>query len=378
MVAQNHQYGDNLKRLLEENEDRLMKRILDYAVQYGYAAYTSTLQEAWRLSIAGLTGSIIEGLQKYNNIPELIPEEELEEYPVAMFGIVEAERHRERGVSLNMFLGLMKYYRQSYIDLIRDEILDLMLRESYELFVNRVFDRIEIAFCVEWSGSKGDKAIHDLQISNRMMTNEKNKYLTIFESIPNPVIILNWAKKIDNMNFAAAKLFKKNISPGSQYYCLNRDRQLEMEQRLDAESAVDPSCFGGMGSAELLPWLEGRIDAYLADNLDTVVFEEEVHRSDELYCYQIKISKLLDVSGKFDGIIIILEDITSLKQALNEIKTLRGILPICSYCKNIRDDNGYWQRVEEYLEDRSEAEFSHSICPECFRKLYPDYDIDVK
>ncbi len=62
-----------------------------------------------------------------------------------------------------------------------------------------------------------------------------------------------------------------------------------------------------------------------------------------------------------------------LQKALTEVKTLQGILPICSYCKKIRDDHGYWQKVEEYIHDRSEAEFSHSICPECAKKYYSSY-----
>ncbi len=62
-----------------------------------------------------------------------------------------------------------------------------------------------------------------------------------------------------------------------------------------------------------------------------------------------------------------------LEKALAEIKTLRGIIPICVSCKRIRDDQGFWQRVDVYVRDHSEAEFSHSYCPECARKLYPDY-----
>lgn len=62
-----------------------------------------------------------------------------------------------------------------------------------------------------------------------------------------------------------------------------------------------------------------------------------------------------------------------LEKALSEIKTLRGILPICANCKKIRDDKGYWNAVEDYIRNHSEAEFSHSICPECSKKLYPEF-----
>ena len=60
------------------------------------------------------------------------------------------------------------------------------------------------------------------------------------------------------------------------------------------------------------------------------------------------------------------------RKALQEIKRLQGILPICSACKKIRDDTGYWHQIESYIRDHSEVEFSHSICHECSEKLYPD------
>ncbi len=64
--------------------------------------------------------------------------------------------------------------------------------------------------------------------------------------------------------------------------------------------------------------------------------------------------------------------IGDLQKSLEEIKTLQGFIPICSACKNIRDDEGYWEQIETYISKRSEAAFTHSICPECMDKLYPD------
>ena len=64
--------------------------------------------------------------------------------------------------------------------------------------------------------------------------------------------------------------------------------------------------------------------------------------------------------------------IIDLKQALAQIKTLSGLIPICASCKKIRDDKGYWNQLEEYIQSHSEAEFSHGICPACARKLYPE------
>ncbi|MCP4219896.1 MAG: response regulator [bacterium] len=64
--------------------------------------------------------------------------------------------------------------------------------------------------------------------------------------------------------------------------------------------------------------------------------------------------------------------VKGLKDALSKVKLLSGLLPMCSNCKKIRDDGGYWQQVEEYIGRHSEAHFSHSLCPDCVRSLYPE------
>lgn len=69
--------------------------------------------------------------------------------------------------------------------------------------------------------------------------------------------------------------------------------------------------------------------------------------------------------------------IVALQDALAHIKTLRGIVPICSQCKRIRDDEGYWEQLDIYVRDHSEAEFTHGICPDCIRTLYPEEATDI-
>lgn len=92
-------------------------------------------------------------------------------------------------------------------------------------------------------------------------------------------------------------------------------------------------------------------------------------------------------AGAVEAVVIAFQDITQRKQreaerealilehmdALSKVKVLSGMLPICSSCKKIRDDAGYWKQIEIYIHDHSEAEFSHSICPDCARRLYPDH-----
>nr|NJM03683.1 hypothetical protein [Desulfobacula sp.] len=70
--------------------------------------------------------------------------------------------------------------------------------------------------------------------------------------------------------------------------------------------------------------------------------------------------------------------IADLTIALDEIKTLKGIVPICSGCKKIRDDKGYWNLLESYIEKHSEASFTHGMCPECMEKFYGKNDWYIK
>ncbi len=70
--------------------------------------------------------------------------------------------------------------------------------------------------------------------------------------------------------------------------------------------------------------------------------------------------------------------IEELQAALDNIKTLRGLIPICANCKKIRDDQGYWQDVAIYVSKHSEADFTHGICPDCAKKLYPQFYAETK
>lgn len=333
-----------------------MQRILDYALDFGYTKYTSTLKEAWRLSISGLSESIIKAAEIHESVPEMGAEDSLKDNEIASFGVAEAIKHRERGISLQMFLGLFKYYRQSYIDLLELKLTDETEKNSSMYFINRVFDIIETGLCVEWAGGSDDQRITDLQIKNREMTNEKNKYLTIFESIPNPAFLLSAEGQIENLNHAAAKSLESSPVSGNAYYT--------------EASILSNGDVSSRHINEALPWLKDEIDRFYQNALSEAVFEKEVTFGEIKTIYWVKLSPMLDVSEKFTGVVLILEDITTLKEALHEVNTLTGLIPICSHCKKMRDDKGYWSRLEEYIEKRSEALFSHSVCEECLEKHY--------
>jgi PAS domain S-box-containing protein len=95
---------------------------------------------------------------------------------------------------------------------------------------------------------------------------------------------------------------------------------------------------------------------------------------------------LKDEQGQCHGGVLVIRDIDDrkhaeeergrlieeLRQALASVKTLSGLLPICASCKKIRDDRGYWNQIESYIRDHSEAQFTHGLCPECLARLYPE------
>lgn len=93
-----------------------------------------------------------------------------------------------------------------------------------------------------------------------------------------------------------------------------------------------------------------------------------------------RVERSIDISGGAFSVFernILLQELVEertreLKEAINRIKKLSGLLPICARCKSIRNDSGYWQEVDVYIRDHSDAEFSHSLCPRCVKELYPD------
>lgn len=70
--------------------------------------------------------------------------------------------------------------------------------------------------------------------------------------------------------------------------------------------------------------------------------------------------------------------VAKLQQALAEVKTLSGLVSICSHCKKIRDDRGLWMQLETYIQEHTNAHFTHGICPECVEALYPDQYVKMK
>ncbi|MBN2081734.1 hypothetical protein JW859_05930 [bacterium] len=270
--------------LVSDSEDWLMERILAYAKRQKYTQYTSTLAEAWRASIAGLSASLIESIRQSHKPQEFQPQEDFSNNPSAAFGVKEAKLHRSRGIQLGMFLGLMKYYRQSYLDLVEIAQFSPRQRAQSEAIILRFFDSVELGFLVEWVSHTTGQLTQELQVANRLITNEKNKFLTIFESLPSPVVLLNATDEIENMNSAAAKLFKGLSVPGAIYY--------------------NPKVTG-----ERIPWLAKELVEFHSTDQDRCRLEKLLECHGEQRHFIVQLHRMLDVSEKFTGTVVFLLDI---------------------------------------------------------------------
>lgn len=298
----------SIGKVLKEHELWLMRRVRDYALERGYTRYTSTLEEAWRASITGLTDAIIAALAISDEPWELGPDEDFINDPVAAFGVLEAKKHRSRGITLAMFLGLMKYYRQSYLDLVRRSFpspsgeIDARAAAPFPRFLERIFDRIEIAFCSEWSRSETvNLAIDELQTANRQMTNEKNRFLTIFESLPTAVFVLDDRGVILHMNQAGARLVNPDATPGGHYYA-GSDVQMPF------------------------PWLADELSGYRMTGGGNQLEFQIMQANGEERQVKVRFQEMQDISLKFPGTVVIFEDVTDLKRIEKELTETRDAL----------------------------------------------------
>ncbi len=124
---------------------------------------------------------------------------------------------------------------------------------------------------------------------------------------------------------------------------------------------------------------------------EVMIFEETAMQLDRLHYFISVKFPVFDEHNSIIGTGGISTDITERKQletellesnkklskAIDKVKLLSGFLPICASCKKIRDDKGYWTQIESYIRDHSEAEFSHSMCPECAKRIYPEFDQNI-
>lgn len=290
-----------LVELVSQYEDWILRRVIEYAKVHEYTRYTSTLIEAWRISIHSLSEAMAQVLAAQEEVSPPSLDDTFNETVIDQFSIIEVRKHRARGVTLGMFLGLVKYYRRGYYDLVREQRFEPVVERAYLDFLERFFDRFEIGYSVEWNAPNAGQAVDELQDQNRVLTNEKNKYLTIFESLYDPVILLDRQNLIENINQAAAELFQAHNLPAHRYY----DQQPVQQA---------------------FPWLAEEIAAFAAGDEQELVVIKNLETTQGQRHFQVKMKRMQDVSEKYWGTVLILNDLTERVQKEEALTLNRAIL----------------------------------------------------
>ena len=196
-------------------------------------------------------------------------------------------------------------------------------------------------------------------MSATLIPNE-NLLKAVLDAMPSAVFVVDHGFKIFDMNPAAKKLFGVDSNVILRRLC---------GEIMHCMHALDSG--DGCGTTEFCP------DCVIRNSVEVACQDKTVHR---VKC-RMKIQKNNEISDahflvsaapfKYENdnfILLVMEDIT-------EIITLKRLLPICSNCKKMRNDEDYWEAVADYLRKHADLEFTHSICPECAQKLYPDLDV---
>ena len=140
-----------LTDLIARNEDRLLAQVLSLAEANGYFRFVPGTPEEWRATLRGLSGSLLQAFRSDPSPPSLTADDVGREDGLSAFGVVEARKRRREGMPLGIFLGLVKFFRQAYLDLVRTAGLPREEEEGRLRYIERFFDRNEVAICVSWT-----------------------------------------------------------------------------------------------------------------------------------------------------------------------------------------------------------------------------------
>ena len=328
---------DFLAPLLAEKTHWVLKRLLKYAKERGYAQYTSTQEEAWMRAIEQMNQALVDiGGQPLENL-ELEPGGNFGKDPMTAFAIRQAQRHRERGISLAMFMGFMKYFRRAYVELLQSAGLEAGKCARAVEYVIMAFDRMETAICDEWSRLTDTERYNELQTANIALVDEKNSALALLESLPQPVMLLDKCGDIRYLNSAAAFMAasKSNKTPKNSD---SISQGLLGSAEADCKSAFCEWC---TNVKDAFPWLENDLNEVERSSSKRAVFHHSFNADTTNESYEVCISRLEDVQRNFMGYVVSCADLTRLNrieaylgERLTFIQTMMESMPVAVFYKD--------------------------------------------
>jgi len=261
----------SLATFLVDNRERLVDRAIDVAKQYGYARYTTTIRAAWIEAVDSLTASLSDYLCGVSGSKSGLEAEADYSRDPRFAGMRKvARRHRSMGVTLQLYLGLFKHFRDIYLQMAeeycvrhypasdpcannscaRDYPPGEAGRKSARARLFGFFDAAELSICADWAEATEDDRLKELQARARSFALEKDRYFSVFESLRDPAFLLDRERRLLNANQAAAEVFVGEASAGDIVYLRSmRTRRTSLEQVLKTASA-------GRDARDRSIWLE--------------------------------------------------------------------------------------------------------------------------
>jgi hypothetical protein len=215
----------------------------------------------------------------------------------------------------------------------------------------------------------------------------KSWYFYPYEDVPDEFIISFKEGKINFVNYTDhwgtfRSVALPQFSPGGRVYLACADIEISYLESIIRENLITSILSAIYFILFSIPFIFIFREFYRAYNSHLKLINDElvIHktrleglvddRTSELSKAYEKIQNELRAKEVVEG--VLREEKRKLENALSEVKALSGLLPICASCKKIRDDSGYWNQIEKYISEHSEATFSHGLCPDCAKKLYPE------
>ncbi len=324
-----------LAQLLRQSEPWLLERVQSYARERGYARHTTALRMAWELSITRLSAALRQAIPGGLSAVEMGPDDAFVATQLEAFAVDEARLHRSRGVPLGMFLGLLSYYRQGYLDMVEESALPAEEKAEALRFVARFFDRLSTGVAVEWNKGGEAAAVDEMRAATLTAQTLKHHFSAVFQALPSAVLLADPQNRVTDLNQSACRWLGQN-----------------MAEQLGIEGGTCPhrETFLGADVTTLLPWIGPAMERMRHGLSDEQAELGRVPTGEKLTFLDTRLYPLFGVSGAFEGVVVVLQDVTALRDA-NETQAriaseLRG---------QLREASGL-NRLAEVLNQGAESE----------------------
>lgn len=224
---------DQFTSLILNSKNWLVENVLGYAKKLNYFKYTSTRKKDWHTSIASLSSLFVKVLNENSLALNFGPDDNFSKDTIASLGMLLAQKHRKHGVSMGMFLGLFKYYRQSYIELAMQAGFEHYYERDCFIKINWFFDRVELGVCTAWADLQEELLATKKDLEQRFTELEKNReelaqvnsqFNNIIDFLPDATFVIDKDKKVIAWNKAIEEMtgVKKEdiVGKGNKLYAI--------------------------------------------------------------------------------------------------------------------------------------------------------------